>query len=127
MRHWFWLSIGLLVVACGQSAAPTTAPTAAPGTVPTGVVLSSITGAPPGGQASATVIAPPNTRCTITYTMPDGQVAHLPALSPKTTDAQGKATWKWTIATTTTRGIGMVTVECAGVTRAERILIGVIQ
>jgi hypothetical protein len=89
------------------------------------VVLSSITGASPGASASATVVAPPKTYCTIVYTMPDGREGHLPGLSPKTTDAHGKATWTWYIATNTPRGIGMVAVTCGGVTRSERVLIGV--
>ena len=88
-------------------------------------MLSSITGATPGGNASATVAAPPNTRCTIAYTMPDGREGQLPGLGPKTTDAQGKATWTWYIATNTPRGIGMVAITCGGITRSERILIGV--
>lgn len=120
-----WLALALFAVACGGTSAPETA--AAPGTPITGVVLSSVVGANPGGRASASVIAPPNTRCTITYTAPDGRIGRLPGLDPKTTDAGGRATWTWTIATTTAPGIGTVAVECGGVTRSERILIGVRQ
>lgn len=126
MRRWLCFSVALLVVACGRTSAPATTP-AAPGTATTDVVLSSITGTNPGGQASATVTAAPNTRCTITYTAPDGRIGRVPGLGPKTTDAQGKATWRWYIATSTARGIGAVAVDCGGIVRSERILIGVVQ
>lgn len=124
MRRWCWLAVGLFAVACGQASAPA-AVTITPGTAATGVVLSSVKGTNPGGQATATVTAAPHTRCTITYTAPDGRASRLPGLNAKETDAQGRATWTWYIATTTARGIGMVAVECGGVTRSERILIGV--
>ena len=124
MRCWCWLPVIVLLAACGQSATPQ--PVAPAATVAAAdVVLSSITGADPGGNAAATVVAPPNTRCTIAYTMPDGREGRLPGLAPKTTDARGKATWTWYIATNTPRGIGRVAITCGGITRSERILIGV--
>lgn len=118
-----WLLIVLLLSSCGQAVPATAGSTAV--IAPAAVVLASIVGTDPGGSASATVSAPPNTRCTIAYTTPDGRLAHLPNLNPKTTDARGKATWTWYIATNTPRGVGMVAVTCGGVTRSERILIGV--
>lgn len=114
----------MFLAACGQQAA--SPPPADSATIaPADVVLSSISGADPGGRASATITAPPNTRCTIVYTMPDGREGRLPGLDPKTTDARGAATWSWYITTNTPRGIGMVAITCGGITRAERILIGV--
>jgi hypothetical protein len=126
MRRALWFFAALFLAACGGMATPTDPiPTAGVSTAP--VVLSSIVGTNPGGQASATVTAAANTRCTIAYTAPDGRVARLPTLGPKTTDAHGRATWSWYVPTSTARGIGMVAVECGGVTRSERILIGVVQ
>lgn len=131
MRRWFVFLIGSLLVACGgateSGAAGAVAATSAGASVTAGgrVILSSITGANPGGHASATIAGPPDTRCTITYTMPGGAVGNAAGLDPKTTDARGRATWTWYIATTTARGIGMVTVNCGGLMGSERILIGV--
>lgn len=123
MRRWFWLPAIVLLASCGQSATP---PPVVSVTITAGdIVLSSITGTAPGGSASATVAAPPNTRCTIAYTTPDRRTAPLPGLGPKTTDAHGKATWTWYVATNTARGIGTVAITCGGITRSERILIGV--
>jgi len=113
----------VLFASCSQSVTPLPIVSA---TLTAGdVVLSSITGTDPGGSASATVAAPPNTRCTIAYTTPDNRMAHLPGLGPKMTDAHGKATWTWYVATNTARGIGTVAITCGGITRSERILIGV--
>jgi hypothetical protein len=123
MRCWRWLPVIVLLTACGQSATPQPVDPAT--IVAADFVLSSITGADPGGNAAATIVAPPNTRCTITYTMPDGREGRLPGLGPKTTAVNGKATWTWYIATNTPRGIGMVAITCGGITRSERILIGV--
>jgi len=123
VRQIFWLSIIPLLSSCGQSAPATIGSTAVIN--PATVVLASIVGTDPGGSASATVSAPPNTGCTIAYTTPDGRRAHLPNLNPRTTDARGRATWTWYIATNTPRGVGMVAVTCGGVTRSARILIGV--
>lgn len=123
MRRLLWFPVIMLFVSCGQSAEPQQVVSAT--IAAADVVLSSITGANPGGNALATVAAPPNTRCTIAYTMPDGREGHLPGLGPKTTDVHGKATWSWYIATNTPRGVGMVTITCGGITRSERILIGV--
>jgi hypothetical protein len=117
-----WLSMIVLLAACGQSAPqPVDSATVAAGDI----VLSSINGANPGGNASATIAAPPNTHCTIAYITPDGRAGNLPGLGPKATDAHGRATWSWYIATNTPRGTGMVAITCGGVTRSERILIGV--
>jgi hypothetical protein len=118
-----WLPMLMLLASCGQTATPP--PILSATITAADIVLSSVTGAIPGASASATVVAPPNTRCTIAYTMPDGREGQLPSLSPKTTDMHGKATWTWYIATNTPRGTGMVAVTCGGVTRSERILIGV--
>jgi hypothetical protein len=123
VRRMRWLPVAVLLASCGQSATPP--PVLSATITAADVVLSSISGAIPGGNASATVVAPPSTRCTIAYTMPDGREGHLPGLSPKNTDAHGKATWTWYVATNTPRGTGMVAVTCGGVTRSERILIGV--
>ncbi|MDQ2787031.1 MAG: hypothetical protein M3Y58_18735, partial [Chloroflexota bacterium] len=112
-----------LLASCGQSATP--APLVSTTIAAGDVVLSSIRGTDPGGSASATVAAPPNTRCTIVYTTPDNRIMHLPGLGPKGTDAHGKATWTWYVATNTARGIGTVAITCGGITRSERILIGV--
>lgn len=122
-RHWCWFPALFFLTSCGQ---PTTPASLVPTTsVPVGVVLSSVVGTKPGGTASAAVTAPPNTRCTIAYTTPDGRTPRPPGLDPKTTDARGRATWTWYVGTNTAPGIGTVTVECGGITRSERILIGV--
>ena len=92
---------------------------------PLRVNVTAIRGTIPGGQASATVLTAPNTRCTIVYTMPDGRIGSAAGLGPKTTDAQGRATWTWSVPTTTAPGVGKVAVTCGGVTGSERILIGV--
>jgi hypothetical protein len=123
VRRMLWLPVVMLLVSCGQPA--TSPPVASAPTTDANVVLSSITGANPGERASATISAPPNTRCTIVYTMPDGREGHLPGLGAQMTNARGKATWSWYIPTNTPRGIGMVAITCGGITRAERILIGV--
>lgn len=123
VRRWLWLPAIVVLAACGQSAAPQPVDSAT--VAAADVVLSSVRGANPGGNASATIAAPPNTRCTIAYTTPDGRAGNLPGLGPKATDARGRATWSWYIATNTPRGTGMVAITCGGVTRSERILIGV--
>ncbi len=123
MRRWLWLPAIVLLAACGQSATPP--PVVSATIAAEDVVLSAITGTDPGGSASATAVAPPNTRCTIAYTTPDNRMASLPGLGPKTTDAQGKAAWTWYVATNTARGIGTVAITCGGITRSDRILIGV--
>jgi hypothetical protein len=123
VRRMLWLPVIVLLASCGQGA--TSPPVVSATVAAADVVLSSIAGANPGGRASATISAPPNTRCTIAYTMPDGREGRLPGLGAKTTDARGAATWTWYIATNTPRGVGTVAITCGGVTRAERILIGV--
>lgn len=135
MRCWLCLGASLLLVGCSAGSTPGASPPATPSagvsqsppTAPTGIgtVTISTIGAKPGEKASATVRAAPNTLCSIIYTMPDGKVARPAGLGPKMTDAAGRATWTWTIGTTTAPGIGKVAVECGGAGAAERILIGV--
>lgn len=132
MRYWFWVLLGLLLTGCTAHSQSTIVPrsTAAPGSSvsasPSGSVnIVAIHGAKPGDQASVTALAAPDTRCAITYTMPDGKVGRVPGLNPKTTDSTGRVTWTWIIPSTTSPGIGNIGVECNGAKGAERILIGV--
>lgn len=133
MQPWLWLSLGLLLVACGQQDMPpaTTAGIApvvtgaASGSATTAVVIGGIRGGKPGDRASASVTGPPNTRCTIAVMAPDGRQIRAAGLEPKNTDAQGRAIWTWQIATNTPPGIGMVDIACGGVHAAPvRLFIG---
>ena len=118
---------GVFLVACGADAtAAGTVPPNAPSQTPvTGQVVVTVHGAKPGERASATVSAPPHVQCVIIYRTPDGKTPRAAGLEPKTTDAQGRATWSWPIASTTATGIGEIDVTCDGIVAAPvRIFIG---
>lgn len=123
MKRWRWLIvIGLLLT--GRSGAtadgPNPATPLADGSPAAAgqVTLTAVIGTRPGGDASATVVGPPRTRCTIAYIMPDGRPGSAVGLGPQTTDARGRATWRWYVTTMTAPGIGTVAVACGGVTSA---------
>lgn len=74
----------------------------------------SVTGAAPGGTASATVQTTPNAYCTIDYYTPIGTHSTAQGLEPKNADPQGVVTWSWRIGANTTPGDGQVIVTCNG-------------
>ncbi len=115
----------LACTACGSATAATTAPATGSPVVGATVVIGGIRGGPPGGRASASVTGPPQTRCTIAVTAPDGHPINAAGLEPRTADAQGHAMWTWQIPTMTPSGIGMVDIACGGVHAAPvRLFIG---
>jgi hypothetical protein len=119
------LFVLLACTACGAATpGPTTSSSGSPAIGGT-VVIVGIRGGPPGSLASASVTGPPQTRCTIAVTAPDGHPINAAGLDPRTTDAHGHATWTWQIPTLTATGIGMVDIACGGVHAAPvRLFIG---
>src|SRR5690349_13713524 len=98
--RWLTLLGGLFLVACSADAAGGTAivPTGSSRTPASGQVIVTVHGAKPSEKASAAVTALPHAQCTIVYRTPDGKTPRAAKLEPKTTDAQGRATWSWPIA-----------------------------
>lgn len=68
--------------------------------------------------------AAPSTQCSIRYVTPAGTVSSAVGLEAKTVDANGIATWTWTIGPGTRLGQGSVAVTCSGQTRTSTITIG---
>lgn len=100
-------------------------PTSASGSPsPVPVTFISVTGAPPGRDASATIQGPPNTVCSIEFFAPGGETTEAPGLDDKRTDASGRTSWSWPIATGTPPGMGRVIVFCGSAVGTGPITIG---
>jgi hypothetical protein len=94
-------------------------------TRPAGVTFTTVMGAAPGHMASATVQAPPNAACTLSYTTPAGTASVAQGLGPMTANGSGSATWSWLIDGNTHPGTGTLTVSCTpGGTATAAITIG---
>jgi len=101
---------------------PTEPPPTQP--VPSTTVQLTVVGAPPGGNASASVQTSPGASCSITYVTPSGAVSGAQGLEPKTADANGFASWTWKIGPSTKPGTGTVKVTCDCVTASKPLQIG---
>jgi hypothetical protein len=100
-------------------------PTVPPPAPAATVVFTTVTGAAPGHLASATVQAPPNAACTLSYTTPEGNPSTARGLGPMTANGSGSATWSWLIGGNTHPGTGTLTVSCTpGGTATASITIG---
>jgi len=88
----------------------------------------SVSGAKPGGHASATVHAAPHALCVLTYRMANDTIAQAAGLDPQRTDARGDAHWQWYITTLTPPGIGSAVATCDGVSSLSvHVIIGGVQ
>jgi hypothetical protein len=105
------------------TAVPTTAPAPGPGTA-SGVDITSVAGASPGGQASIAVQTAPGASCSISYRTPAGTRSTAQGLEPKLADSSGTVMWSWSIGPTTRAGTGSVTVTCGGNSVTSPITIG---
>lgn len=123
---WSWpistataLGTGTVDVACNGVVAKTGIPI---GTTPITVAFTTVTGAAPGGTASATVHTSPFAVCAIDYFGPKGADRdELGALHRKQVDANGNVSWSWLIAPNTPAGNGTVAVSCEGVIQTTAI------
>jgi hypothetical protein len=108
----------------------TAQPTAPPmgGTAPlapsAGVAFTSVVGAGPGGVASATVRTAPRLPCSIAYMTPAGTTSRAQGLGTQIADADGVASWRWNIGTSTRPGVGTLTITCGGTSVSASITIG---
>jgi hypothetical protein len=84
----------------------------------------SVSGAPPGRDASVTVQTSPGARCSIVYTTPNQTVSRASGLEPRTADAGGRVSWTWLIDGNTTPGMGTVAVNCGASTVTAAITVG---
>jgi hypothetical protein len=89
----------------------------------TGITLSSVNGAKPGGKASVAIKTAPNLACNLDYYGPDGYRSSTEGLGKQTTDANGNATWTWTIGNNSLTGYGYVAVTCNDVTISADLII----
>lgn len=77
-----------------------------------GVTITNVTGAEPGGVASVTAQTTPGASCTIRYTTPAQTSSEAEGLGTKTANAAGVVSWSWRISPGTRPGQGSVTVVC---------------
>jgi hypothetical protein len=105
------------------TAVPTVAPAPMPGSA-TGVQILSVSGARPGGTASARVQTTPGASCSISYRTPAGTSSTAQGLTSKVADSNGVADWTWNIGPSTRPGTGSVTVTCNGTSASSPIQIG---
>ena len=103
--------------------APTSAPTAQ-SQPSTGVQITSVTGARPGGSARVVAQTQPGASCSIAYTTPAGTRSTAQGLNSKTADSNGMASWTWSIGSSTRPGSGTVVVTCDGQSTTTTIQIG---
>lgn len=109
-----------------QRASATAAPTAAPAPMPGpahGVQITSLTGARPGGTATAVVQTTPGASCSIGYRTPAGTSSTAQGLSSRSADTNGTVSWTWNIGPSTRPGTGTVTVTCNGESTSSPIQI----
>jgi hypothetical protein len=110
-----------------QRAAATAAATAVPAPAQgssSGVQITSISGAPPGGRASVAVQTTPGASCSISYRTPAGTSSTAQGLTSRSADANGKVSWIWSIGSSTRPGTGTVTVTRNGASASSPIQIG---
>jgi len=108
-----------------QAAQPPAAPAKA--TTRAGVAALSFTrvqGAAPGGTALVTIQASPATSCSLTYQTPAGARSSAAGLGAQTTDANGAATWSFTIDGNEKTGLGTLAVMCGNQGITSTIQIG---
>jgi hypothetical protein len=90
-----------------------------PGTVQN----TSIIGATPGGHASATVQTAPGASYSISYRTPARTSSTAQGLTSRSADANGMASWSWSIGPTTRPGTGTVSVTRNGASASSPIQI----
>ena len=105
------------------------APSTAPGTTATGpafphsalVKITSLSNpVAPGDYATLTARSTPNDVCTLSVTLPSGNVSRSSGLGSATINASGIATWRWKIDISTGAGSAHAVVSCgAGSTSAS--------
>jgi hypothetical protein len=125
---WSWviskvtpLGNGTVDVNCNGVSAQASVPI---GTTPITVSFTSVTGAAPGGTASATIQTSPGALCSIDYSGPMGRDRFEDgALHPKQADSNGNITWSWLIGQNTPAGNGTINVNCEGVTASTSVAI----
>lgn len=76
------------------------------------VEITSVNSPRPGQTAVVSIVAAPNTTCTIEYVTPAGNTADAQGLGSKRTDSGGKVSWSWMIGTNTKPGTGTINVQC---------------
>lgn len=104
---------------------PTNTPVPPPTATPApALVFTAVQGARPFGTASVSIKGPPNTQCTIAYFTPAGTNSTAQGLVPRTTDANGNASWSWVIGSSTRPGTGHVDVRCGSASASTNITIG---
>jgi hypothetical protein len=103
--------------------APPSAPTAQ-SQPSTGVQITSVTGARPGGSGRVVAQTQPGASCSIAYTTPAGTRSTAQGLNSKTADSNGMASWSWSIGPSTRPGSGTVVVTCDGQSASTAIQIG---
>lgn len=78
-----------------------------------GVSFASISGAPPGGVASASIHAPSGATCTLSYRTPDDIDSLAQGLQgSRVAPNDGLITWTWTISRGSALGTGRLTAAC---------------
>jgi hypothetical protein len=110
-----------------QRAPATFAPTLAPAPQPastSGVQITSVAGARPGGRATVVVQTTAGASCSISYRTPAGTSSSAQGLTAKTADSNGIVSWTWEIGTATRPGTGTVMVTCNGTSAQSSIQIG---
>jgi hypothetical protein len=118
-----WLDVYQHLPQRAATAVPTAARAPVQGSA-SGVQITSITSAPPGGRASATVQTAPGASCSISYRTPAGTSSTAQGLATRSADANGMVSWSWSIGPTTRPGTGTVTVTCNGASTSSPIQIG---
>jgi hypothetical protein len=104
------------------TAAPTLASAPIPGSA-SGVQIASVSGARPGGTASATVKTTPGASYSISYHTPAGTASTAQGLTSRSADTNGMVSWSWNIGPSTRPGTGTVTVTCNGESTSSPIQI----
>ncbi len=115
-----WIAVYAQIPRTPTAASPTVSDPSGTGTIRN----LSVTGAAPGGQASASARTDPGATCSIAYTTPAGTASRAPGLTPRTADASGTVAWTWTIGASTRTGTGTVAVTCNGATARMPIRVG---
>jgi hypothetical protein len=106
----------------GSSTSPTTttpaggvspAATTTPGNG-SSVSFTQVTGGSPGGAASATIQAPANAQCSLTFFTPNGDVSNATGLQGmQTADPSGHFTWIWKVDSSSKVGPGQLIAACS--------------
>ena len=104
------------------TAVPTLAPAPQPGSA-SGIEITSIAGARPGGRATVAVRTTPGASCSISYRTPAGTSSTAQGLEAKVADSTGMVSWTWNIGLSTRPGTGTVVVTCNGASTSSPIQI----